>query len=546
LGQLSPDRAATEGVLRIEVLTYLVEIGHSELGIDMRAMLIDSVGLNRQFSCDRLVDSAEGNPFYVEELVKMLIDTGAIHASETRWAVDTAQLALTPVPSTVTGVLQARLDCLSGHEQIVLQRAAAISRIFWDAAIAYLGGAGAAQALPVEALQSLRQRELIHQRERSTFAMASEFTFKYALLREVTYERVLKRARREYHAQAARWLVQVAEQAGRADEYAAQIAQHYDQASEAQPAATWYKRAGHHAAARYCNAAAVIAFSRALELTPENDAATRYDLILAREKAYDQHGAHIAQVQDLIMLDQVAVALGDDERRATVALRRAIYSIATGDGSTGLVYAQQAVALAEVAGLPIVAVGANDRWAVALQLRGEYAAARIQAESGLELARTIGDRSGEASLLRILGAVARSQLDYSAAQAAYDQSLHICRQIGDRRGEAKTLIDVGVLAWSQWNYSAARAAYEQGLHICREIDDQHAGAFTLVHLGILACIRGDDSAARTHLEVSCDQPRPGHDCDLTPTRKRASYGQHFASCGLGGQLARDAPPCGTS
>jgi hypothetical protein len=74
-------------------------------------------------------------------------------------------------------------------------------------------------------LDGLRRRELVFRHEVSAFAGTSEYLFKHMLLREVTYERVLKRQRRIYHAQAAAWLI--AESRERADEYAAQIAEHY-------------------------------------------------------------------------------------------------------------------------------------------------------------------------------------------------------------------------------------------------------------------------------------------------------------------------------
>ena len=85
-----------------------------------------------------VVSSAEGNPFYVEELIKMLIEDGVVVKGEQSWQVQLDKLPAVQVPPTLTGVLQARLDSLPEEERLVLQQASVIGRVFWDAVIAYL------------------------------------------------------------------------------------------------------------------------------------------------------------------------------------------------------------------------------------------------------------------------------------------------------------------------------------------------------------------------------------------------------------------------
>ena len=106
---------------------------------------------------------AEGNPFYMEELVKMLIDQGAIETGEV-WKVNAERLLLTKVPPTLTGVLQARLDGLPAPERLTLQQASVIGPVFWDRALIALdtkahetlAGAGAPRARA--AARGLEQR----------------------------------------------------------------------------------------------------------------------------------------------------------------------------------------------------------------------------------------------------------------------------------------------------------------------------------------------------------------------------------------------------
>src|SRR5205085_1111696 len=157
-----------------------------------------------------IVSGAEGNPFYVEELIKMFIDQKVIVPGAEVWSVDASRLGEVRVPPTLTGVLQARLDRLTPEEKTVLQRASVIGRIFWDGAVEHLGlrltgairretsvASFAVTGVPVgggeavaEALESHRRKELIYRREASAFAGSREYIFKHALLRDVTYESV--------------------------------------------------------------------------------------------------------------------------------------------------------------------------------------------------------------------------------------------------------------------------------------------------------------------------------------------------------------------
>ena len=72
---------------------------------------------------NQITNAADGNPYFVEELVKVLIEDGAIDATVQPWVVNDARLAQVRLPQTLTGVLQARLDSLQGEARVTLQRA---------------------------------------------------------------------------------------------------------------------------------------------------------------------------------------------------------------------------------------------------------------------------------------------------------------------------------------------------------------------------------------------------------------------------------------
>ncbi len=214
-----------------------------------------------------VVSNAEGNPFYVEELVKMLVEDEVIVRDDPHWRVETERLEEVHVPPTLTGVLQARLDGLSEEERKTLQGASVIGRVFWDQVLEHINGSIDERITDkgvAEVLEELRSRELIFQRETSAFAEASEHIFKHALLREVTYESVLKRVRQAYHALVAEWLI---EHAGdREGEFIGLIADQLELAGKGSETYQYLVKAGKEATAKYANQEAIQFFNRALEL----------------------------------------------------------------------------------------------------------------------------------------------------------------------------------------------------------------------------------------------------------------------------------------
>jgi ABC-type oligopeptide transport system substrate-binding subunit/class 3 adenylate cyclase len=218
---------------------------------------------------DLVVAGAEGNPFFIEELIRMLIEDGVVVTGEERWFVEAGRLAEIPVPPTLTAVLQARLDRLPAEERAVLQEASVVGRVFWDQAVAriHASSGGDASQKVEDHLAALRAREMIFQRETSAFAGTQEYIFQHALLREITYESVLRRLRRAYHGVVADWLL---EQAGaRAGELTGLIADHLEMAGRTEQAVENLLHAGDQARSLYAHPEAVRAYMRALGLLKE-------------------------------------------------------------------------------------------------------------------------------------------------------------------------------------------------------------------------------------------------------------------------------------
>ncbi len=302
---------------------------------------------------DLVVTGAEGNPFYIEELIKMLIENDVIVTGGERWRIVPGRLAEIEVPSTLTGVLQARLESLPPDERTTLQQASVIGRVFWDDAVHYISirsmpaGTQDGMYTTTKELSSLRSRELVYRREESAFSDAGEYTFRHAVLREVTYESILKRVRKAYHSLAAEWLIQQSEE--RVGEYTGLIADQLELAGKVEQAASYLCQAGEQAAMRYANAEALAYFQRALALAEGQEG---YDSILARRAKVllDVFQGQEAARDYKRLLDRARQS-GDrqGELEALVGLASAHYALALDDprfASQSLDLYEQAYALA--------------------------------------------------------------------------------------------------------------------------------------------------------------------------------------------------------
>jgi ABC-type oligopeptide transport system substrate-binding subunit/class 3 adenylate cyclase len=216
-----------------------------------------------------VVEGSEGNPFYVEELIKMLIEDGVIVRGEDRWDVSLDRLAHARVPASLTAVLQARLDNLPADEKGVLQRASVVGREFWDQVVSELVSDVIARDEVVPLLGSLRAREMVYRRERSAFAGTEEYTFKHSVLRDVAYETVLLKVRQRYHGQVAAWLE--AHAGERLAEYYGIIAAHYELAGEAERALEYLIEAGDRSRSLGAFREAAVDYQRALAILRESD-----------------------------------------------------------------------------------------------------------------------------------------------------------------------------------------------------------------------------------------------------------------------------------
>jgi tetratricopeptide (TPR) repeat protein len=444
----------------------------------------------------------------MEELVKMLVDQGAIDTGGSEgaaWKLDATRLVATRLPTTLTGIVQARLDELEPGERLALQQASVIGTVFWDRTLAALD-----ERAPL-ALERLCRRDLLRPEPDAPLEGARAFAFRHQIVQLATYETLLRRERRALHAAAARWFAGLAE--ARAGDFLTTTAEHHERADEPMPAAEFYDRAAEHARARHAHDAAAALATRALvalERDTEDARAgrpaqqLRWRAHWAREDALGLLGRRPEQQEELDALQGIAERLDDDRLRARVAERRSSRALRLADLEGCEAHARDAIERARRAGDVELELRGQRMLATALVRTGDAAQAEAIATEGMARARAQGLRRVEGLLLSVLAVAVSRRAGPLAGLRLDQQGLAVWRDLGDRTVEAITLTNLGG-GWLDIGAAAeAQRCTEEGLKLIRDTGDRQAECSPLVRLSTLALWAGDVTGALAHANAALD------------------------------------------
>jgi predicted ATPase/class 3 adenylate cyclase len=190
-------------------------------------VLIDSLlgasGASQEIK-DRIAGAAQGNPLFVEQIISMWIDEGALIRNDRSWQLrDGASVA---IPPTISALLAARLDQLGLEERAVIASASVVGHVFYQGAVEELCPATVKTKVS-NSLSALEEKQFVRP-DPSTFADEQAFAFRHVLIRDAVYEAILKRTRADLHERFASWLERV--EGERITEYEEIIGYHLEKA----------------------------------------------------------------------------------------------------------------------------------------------------------------------------------------------------------------------------------------------------------------------------------------------------------------------------
>ena len=460
----------------------------------------------------RIIETAGGNPLYVEQMLSMMIDDGALKQEDGRWypAVDLDRLH---VPPSIQALLATRLDHLKHEERSVIEPASVIGVTFPEEAVEELVEPDLRPQAAVR-LSSLSARQLIH--PEATTVVGEGYRFDHILIRDAAYGRLLKRERATLHERFVDWGERISRERGRESEFEEIIGYHLEQAyhylSELGPldargqeigvrAAARLSSAGRRALARGDMPAASNLLRRAAALLPKHDV-ERLNLLPDLGEALMEIGEFAPAEVFLDEAMAAASATGQTAIEARALVARIFVGMHSADPDR---WSGQVVPQLKEAIEPLEEVGDHTGLAAAYRLlslslsaAGNLAEASDMATKAMDHAAMSGDERR-----RRLAACHYAQLA-TYGPTPVTEAIQRCEDImgqgkGDKRTEGLVTLLLGRLYAMQGEFEQARSLCTRATLTLEETGRTVVAATTSLDSSAVEMLAGDPAAAEREL-----------------------------------------------
>lgn len=484
---------------------------------------------------DDAVEMTGGNPYFLEQLVRLFLANGTIDHSGPRWRIDAERALETQLPISIEEAIEARIAALEPDERAVLEKGAVFGNVFWlgavvaltridrhtdsderpdhlppppplpdDLAYAWNDGDEPIRRSIAEVIDELVDADYILRLdpEDSSIAGDIELVFKHNLERELVEKSTEPGRRARYHRLAAQWLE--TKLLGRSEEQLEFLAQLYERGGDDRRAARCYLAGGDKARERYANDEAVELYRRGLALLEGQDALARLDALHNLGDVLELTGQSdeaLERFSDMLRL----AWLYDNQAKAGAA-----------HGRLGRIYRRRGEydrAMQHLREAHTLFTRANDRRGIAGTLddigkvhwlRGAYGQALEFHRQALALRRALGDRRSIALSLANIGRVHHDSGAFKAAIQQFREALDLRRDIADMTGMVTSLCDLGGVHSEDGQHQMALELFREAYKIATEVGDKIAQAEVLSRMGECKSAMGRAGEAVTDLEEAID------------------------------------------
>lgn len=459
--------------LSAEASDSLVEnlLAIDDLPMDMRASILRKT---------------EGNPFFIEEVIRTLIDRGAIERDESglRWQA-AEQLTSFPIPDNLHALLTARIDVLEDEPRRTLQVASVIGRDFYYRVLENLSGAQ--NELP-EKLNTLQRAGLIVETARQP---ELEYAFRHELTRDAAYRSILRRDRRRYHRQVGETIEEFFSES--LEELAHRLAYHFQEAGEPARAFQYALMAGDEAARLYANTEAIDHYRQALELAQQVEVEGQQLLHLYTRlgRTYELSSKYDQAFEVYAELEALGVERSEPELELAAILPQAtIYATPTShqNPQLGRELSKRARELAQQVGDP--AAEARSLWnlmnANYFEFQDLEDVHRL-GEEALDIARSHNLKEELAYILHDLGRAYLEAGRVDDARSTVDEAQSIWRELNNLPMLADSYGNLAESLYLAAEFDNALESAQEGLRISRSIDNLWGQAYnSLQFCGVYA------------------------------------------------------------
>lgn len=450
---------------------------------------------------ETILTRAEGNPFYIEEFVRSLIERELVRLADNRWvAVSAPALETLEFPTSLRGLMLARVDRLPENLRHVLQAASVIGLVFDGILLQEVEQRIGRGESIYPMIDRLIELDLVEPRQS---AGQHTYAFRHILTQETVYHSILRNERPTLHRLVAESIESIYQDD--LSSYVEILAQHYDSARVRDKALTYALLAGQRAQNRFANREAIGHYSRALQLSQH----------LGRTESSRRQAAvglgdvqqHIGEYEEAIAFYQAAL----DEDATTQPIARAEVMLKLGRANDKLGDLEQAESWLKSAAAEINLT--EDRtpgteaeiygalgW---LRYRdGDLPLAQTLLERAASQAETAGNLSTLASTLNRLGGVYFSQGSSKEATEVVKKALEIRERLGDLLGVARSSNNLGILLCDAGDWPGALAMYHRSLEATQSIGDIEGVAIAHTNIGSVHIDMGHWHEAEANLRRS--------------------------------------------
>jgi diguanylate cyclase (GGDEF)-like protein len=461
----------------------------------MIGLILNTAEIPEPFS-ERIFRETEGNPFFIEEVLKSLIEVGKVSTTSDLDKVDFDGL---DIPAAIKDVIQRRLDMLDPVSQRILTFASVIRQNIGFDVLLLMSELNEGHLLDV--IEGALRSQLIVEEGKE------EYRFSHGKINETIYERIVKRKRRRLHRVVGESLERVYDE--RVEEFASDLSDHFHQAEEWERCFKYSYQAGKRAKGVYANDDAVLSYRRALDAFGKlgsREQEMLIDTVIVLHQDMGGMCALLGKYEDAITsyeeMRKGARLAGN--RRAEGKALNCIGSVHVGKGSY-----DEALSCYDVSLTIRKEIG--DRSGIAESLhaigsvhhsKGSYDEALGYYGDAVEIYREMGDKSGIARSIQNIGGIQWGKGSYEEALRYLEDALAIYREMGDRSGIAGSIQNIGGVHWGKGFYDEALRSLEDALAIFREIGDKGGVAFSLNNMGAVHWGKGSyDEALRYYKDA---------------------------------------------
>ena len=422
-----------------------------------------------------IVAKAEGNPFFVEELVRSVEELGVVRREGAR-LVMARPLAAALVPDTIQDVVTARIDRLAEGPRRLLRLAAVIGREFTRRLLDQALESGAS-ADPL--LRELRAVELIH--EQRLFPEVS-YAFKHALTHDVAYASIPGPERQGLHRRIAAALEAL--HGDRIGEVAGVLARHYAAAEDWERALIHLVRAAEAAARAFATRDALALYDEALEVAGRLSGVGPRVIAIHQAKSalYFVVSDFERSRQAAARARELAHDAGDATREGVALAAMAWAATWARDLDGAVAHARQAIDVAEPVGADAVLARAQFTIGFVRGVTGGLDEAKRAVEYSLTASRSGGDLVHHSLSLSMAGLIKTWEADFAAADQLQVEGLAIAREHNLLMPLLFSAFMRGLTLTGQGDYTAALSTFHEGLELSEKVGDE------VIHHRLLNCL----------------------------------------------------------